>query len=197
MSWFAAQHNGYSKNLRMMANRRQYRYVGPSEIVKHLSAVSRRVLVQSASDVLHWIKDTKQSPEYDNLIVATFVVDTEGRLWINDRRSEHVHCAAGQNVLSAGEMAFALDRNSLALVEVSNQSTGYCPEPESWPVVERALTAASIPHPTDFTMKCIFRLCENCGTKNLIKDEWYVCGVCQSPLSFEWNFGAYGVQNAE
>jgi hypothetical protein len=180
-----------------MALYREYRYVGPSEIVKHLSAVSGRVLVQSANDVLNWIAETHQRSEYDELIVATFVVDTQGRLWINDRRSEHVHCAAGQNVLSAGEMAFELSDDVITVAEVSNQSTGYCPEPESWPAVGQALAAANTPHPTDFTMKCIFRLCENCGTKNLIKDDWYVCGVCQSPLNFEWNFGAYGVQNAE
>jgi len=169
--------------------RREYRYVGSSDILDSLPTDLRRVLVQSANDVLHWIQETKQHPEYDGLIVATFIIDMDGRLWINDRRSEHVHCAAGKNVLSAGEMAFGLE-DGLAVVEVSNQSTGYCPEPESWPAVERALAAAYIPHPPDFTMKCIFRLCENCGTKNLVKDDWYECGVCQSPLSLDWNFAS-------
>jgi hypothetical protein len=115
-------------------------------------------------------------------VVVTFIIDPSGQLWINDRRSEHVLCAGGGDVLSAGEMTFSL-RPKLEVVEVSNQSTGYCPEPDSWPAVENVLTRLGIPHPKDFTLICIFRRCEACHTLNLVKDDWFECAVCQSPLS--------------
>jgi len=171
-----------------MSKQREYRYVGPSEIRDNLPEKSQRVLIQSRADVINWIKGTNQQPEHDDLIVATFIIDTSGQLWINDRRSEHVLCAAGKNVLSAGEMAFEVAQNHVEVIEVTNQSTGYCPEPESWRAVKQALDAVAIPHPPDFTMKFIFRLCETCGTKNIVKDMWFECAVCQAPLNEQWNF---------
>lgn len=172
-----------------MTNYREFRYVGPDNILENLPKISGRILVQSSDSVMNWIIQTRQPREYSDLFVATFIVDTSGRLWINDRRSEHVLCAEGKPVLAAGEMAFQVDRsNNLQVVEVTNQSTGYCPDPESWWIVERALNTANIKHPPDFTTKYLFRLCENCGTKNIVKDDWFECGVCQQPLSVDWNF---------
>ena len=167
---------------------REYRYVGPDDIIKNLPVTSKRILVTSPASVINWIQDTKQSSEYDDLYVATFIVDTDGNLWINDRRSEHVLCAMGKNVLSAGEIAFELKEHDIEVIEITNQSTGYCPEPESWWAVKRALNPANIRHPSDFTMKVVFRLCNNCGTKNIVKDDWFECEVCQKPLSKVWNF---------
>ena len=57
-----------------------------------------------------------------------------------DRHSEHVACAGGGPVLSAGEMFFLLEDSRAAVVEVSNQSTGYWPETSS-------LTAVAVPSP--------------------------------------------------
>ena len=167
---------------------REYRYVGSSELRDLAPQTIRRVQVRSAEDIQQWISATNQPCEVDGTVVATFIVDTNGALWINDRRSEHVWCALGQNVLSAGEMTFDLPDQALEVVEVSNQSTGYCPEPNSWWAVEKALENTKIPHPPDFTMKFLFRRCDHCGTKNIIKEMWFVCAVCQSPLSETWNF---------
>lgn len=169
-------------------SRRIYPYVGSSEIVRNLPNQSHRVQVTKSDDVMAWINSTNQQPEYDDLYFVTFIVDLDGDLWINDRRSEHVLCAKGDPVLSAGEIGFSIENDSLAVVEITNQSTGYCPEPESWDVVHNALKRANISHPDDFTNRIIFRLCKACNTKNIIKDDWYVCAVCDEPLSNLWNF---------
>src|SRR6185503_7650273 len=117
---------------------------------------------------------------------ATFVVDREGVLRLADRRSEHVACAGGEEVLSAGEIFFA--GRGAEVVEVSNLSTGYCPEPSSWPAVAHALESAGIAHPGRFTAEMIFRRCTACGERNLVKDEVFVCAICDADLPGAWNF---------
>lgn len=166
---------------------RHYRYVGSSEILDNIPKSSARKCIHSSQDLIQWVEDTKQTQEYDGAIIVTFIIDTNGELWINDRHSEHVLCANGQNVLSAGEMTFSMDDN-VEVIEVTNQSTGYCPEPDSWYAVEGALDKAKIPHPSNFTAAYLFRRCENCGQKNIVKDEWFYCGVCDNSLDKEWNF---------
>jgi hypothetical protein len=63
----------------------------------------------------------------------TFVVSLDGQLRLAPRRSEHVDCAAGQPVLAAGEVLFSQDWAGWSVIEISNQSAGYCPDPDSWP----------------------------------------------------------------
>ncbi|MEM6529229.1 MAG: hypothetical protein AAF653_13105 [Chloroflexota bacterium] len=167
---------------------RQYRYVGGSDILKSIPKQSGRVKVESAAAILHWIQSTDQPKEHDGTVVATFIIALDDWMWINDRRSEHVLCAAGQDVLSAGEITFELDKNNIEVVAITNQSTGYCPEPASWWAVEQALDRAKIEHPGELTTAYLFRRCENCGMKNIVKDEWFYCGVCDEPLSQTWNF---------
>ena len=102
------------------------------------------------ADVETWKEDARSA-------VATFVIDADGRRWIADRHSEHVQCARGGDVLSAGEMTFSLKGGAVAVVGVSNQSTGYRPEPESWPAVAAALDQAGLAHPGGFTAPFEFR----------------------------------------
>jgi len=125
-------------------------------------------------------------------MTATFIVDSAGDLWIADRHSEHVCCARGGTVLSAGEITFSDDGGRIEVVAATNQSTGYCPEPESWLDVQRALERARLPHPDDFTGRFLFRRCPSCGMRNLVKDDWFVCGVCDTTLPEVWNFGPDG-----
>ncbi len=172
----------------MMTKHRQYSYVGSHAILEVLDRPSDRMCVQSSDNIRHWIEETQQSLNKDNMVVATFIIDVNQQLWIADQRSEHVRCAAGQNVLSAGEMTFAVNKNRVEVVEVTNQSTGYCPEPESWDVVAEALSEIGLSYPLSFTTAFLFRSCENCGATNIIKDMWFECAVCQSPLSQKWNF---------
>ncbi|MEU0561975.1 hypothetical protein [Dactylosporangium sp. NPDC006015] len=65
---------------------------------------------------------------------------------------------------------------------VSNQSTGYCPDPECWPAVAAALDAAGTPHPGGFTDAVLFRRCTSCGQRNIVHDGDFACAVCDAPL---------------
>ena len=114
----------------------------------------------------------------------TFVVTTDGVLRVAPRHSEHVVCAAGGEVLSAGEIRVERGR----VLSVSNQSTGYCPEPESWPAVASALERAGIEHAGAFTDEMIFRKCPECGQRNIVKDGDFACAVCGAALPAKWNF---------
>jgi hypothetical protein len=118
---------------------------------------------------------------------VTFVVDDQGVLRVGDRHSEHVACAGGAPVLAAGEMTFRLAGRSISAVGVTNQSTGYCPEPESWAAVAEALNKAGIAGPAAYTTAFIFRRCEHCGQINLVKDAVFDCAVCGSALPAHWN----------
>src|SRR5262249_34892206 len=98
-------------------------------------------------------------------------------------------CAGGGLVLSAGEMFLVPAAEGLRVEEVSNQSTGYCPEPESWPAGAAALDRIGITHPGRFTQEIVFRRCPACGERSIVKDRWFVCGVCGADLPAAWNFG--------
>ena len=167
---------------------RTYRYVGPPEVRARAAGQPAGAIVTSAADVLAWVKASGLAAGRGEAIPATFVVDAEGRLRVADRHSEHVACAGGGDVLSAGEMFFAIDGCDVRVEAVSNHSTGYCPEPESWPAVEHALDRAGIVHPGGFTSVCVFRRCEACGERNIVKDGWFHCDVCGAKLPEEWNF---------
>jgi hypothetical protein len=169
-----------------------YRYIGPKHIAQRALSSPPGTAIASDADVLAWIKATSQQVDSDGFVIATFVVDESGVLRIADRRSEHVICAGGGGVRSAGEMTFALDADRLTVVGVSNQSTGYCPEPASWPVVAEALSSAGLTCPAEFTFQCEFRLCPGCESKQLIKDGVFVCSVCGSELP-----AAYNCQSSE
>ncbi|MFB4295870.1 hypothetical protein [Actinomadura sp. NTSP31] len=67
--------------------------------------------------------------------------------------------------------------------EISNQSTGYCPDVISWPAVAAALDRAGVDHPAAFTRPIVFRRCPQCGQSNIVKDDHYVCALCETPLN--------------
>ena len=170
---------------------RQYVYVGSHALRRLLDQPALRSCIRHPDDFRHWFQAAQPPINRDKTVTVTFIIDTDGQLWIADRGIEHVVCAVGQPVLSAGEMTFAMERPQteiIEIVEITNQSTGYCPEPESWWAVERALTDIGIPHPPDFTVAYLFRRCDVCGTTNIIKDLWFECAVCESPLSQDWNY---------
>jgi hypothetical protein len=85
-------------------------------------------------------------------------------------------------------MFFAVTSGGVEVEEVSNLSTGFCPEPESWDAVEEALDRLGVLHPGRFTTEHIYRLCPQCGGRNLVKDEVFECLVCGSELPQGWNF---------
>ena len=91
-------------------------------------------------------------------------------------------------MLAAGEITFVIESQPIWVSEVTNQSTGYCPEPEAWSAVAATLDKIGLEHPPDFTTAYIFRHCDECGATNIVKDGFFVCGVCDAPLSQDWNF---------
>lgn len=68
-------------------------------------------------------------------------------------------CAGGEEVLSACEMSFRQEFGRWAVEEVSNQSTGYCPDVISWSTVAEALDRIGIARPSGFTHEVVFRRC--------------------------------------
>ncbi|AFY53022.1 hypothetical protein Riv7116_0419 [Rivularia sp. PCC 7116] len=165
-----------------------YKYVGAEEIretTAHLPPGSR---ILSTNDIDDWIRETKQQVDASGLIAATFVVDCEGYLIIADRHSEHIACAGGKRVLSAGEIFFQKFKNDLEIAEITNQSTGFCPEPESWQHVANALNLIKIPYPSSFNVEFIFRRCFACSQINIVKDNIFICSVCKVKLPQKWNF---------
>ncbi|MBI4749687.1 MAG: hypothetical protein HY774_14460 [Acidobacteria bacterium] len=166
---------------------RIYRHLNPEAIEAHPEH-STRIRITSSSDVRNWLRQTRQKPDWGQIIIVTFVIDTDGWFWIADRHSEHLACAAGRDVRSAGEITFDCSQTEIFVSEVSNQSLGYCPEPDSWPAVDEALNRAGISHPPGFTTEFVFRLCTKCHTKNIVKDKWFECVVCGTPLDQIWNF---------
>jgi hypothetical protein len=167
---------------------RVYRYVGPKVIAERAKAQPAGQRILSVADLCDWIPASGEQADASGLIAATFVIDQDGVLRIANRRSEHVACAGEEPVLSAGEMWFRDDGSGWEVAEATNQSTGYCPEPESWHVVAAALDAIPLPHLGRFTTDIIFRRCEKCGQRNVVKDSWFVCGMCGEDLPHYWNF---------
>lgn len=164
-----------------------YRYVGPKRIAERISAARAGIRVESPDDVRRWVRQTEQEIDAAGDIIATFVIEEEGWLRVADRRSEHVACAGGGPVRAAGEMAFHVSRNGVTVSWVTNQSTGFCPEPDSWPTVHAALERAGIDAPDGFSRVFDFRRCPCCGAINIVKDGVLECGVCSTPLPDVWN----------
>lgn len=182
-------------NVAKIAERlRLYYYVGPADLA--LAAIDTpRLSFGSASCALKvWrqyypaFKPGRSSGPADSLTL-TFVVLPEG-MWVADRHSEHVACARGGPVHAAGELTLTLNKRGqpLQITEISNQSTGFCPEPESWFAVKSSLMHSGIRHPQQFTTALIFRRCPKCRATNIVKDDWFYCDVCKAELPTEWNF---------
>lgn len=166
---------------------RSYRYIGSQEIARVVASHPPGYPIRSVTDLERWMEQTQQQPNNWGLVEATFVITEEGVLVLADRHSEHVACAGGRAVRSAGEMFFALSADGWEVQEVSNQSTGYCPEPASWLTVAAALEQIPLHHPGAFTQECLFRRCRDCQQLNLIKENLFICAVCGSTLPDEWN----------
>lgn len=170
-----------------MTRVRIYQYVGRQEFLETVAGSSTRKRIQKKTDVMSWMEETRQQPDEQNEVVATFIVDENGCLWIADRHSEHIACAGGRPVLSAGEITFRLEKE-VEVSAITNQSTGFCPEPESWPEVEKALKQIGFSNFDSFTTWFHFRRCNKCKSINIVKEAWFVCSVCDAELDIDWNF---------
>lgn len=96
-------------------------------------------------------------------------------------------CAGGAVVLSAGEIGFVREADRWAVSEISNQSTGYCPDIGSWSEVARALDDVGLTRPSGFTHEVVFRRCLGCQEHNIVREDDFVCVFCGSDLPETWN----------
>jgi hypothetical protein len=166
---------------------RLYRYQGSQAIVHAVAGHPEGYPIRSVADLENWMQQTQQQTNRWGQVEATFVINQEGRLCLADRHSEHVACAGGKAVRSAGELFFEYGKTGWEVRDVSNQSTGYCPEPTSWSEVAAALDSILLPHPGTFTQVYHFRRCPGCHQLNLIKEQVFECDLCSSELPQEWN----------
>ncbi|MCA9701240.1 MAG: hypothetical protein KC431_27205 [Myxococcales bacterium] len=164
---------------------RLYRYIGPLEIAQGALAHPVGTPIHSPHDLEHW--SAAQPDWLDHTLTATFIVLPDGTLRVAPRRSEHVGCALGGPVAAAGELILSR-KPRLEVISFSNQSTGYCPEPDCLHAIRAALAALPIPCPAAFTPAYEFRRCVHCGERNLIKDDHYECDCCGLALPQTWNF---------
>lgn len=159
-----------------------YAYVGPTALREACRGAAQPIYL--LAELLAQLPDCPSG----TVVAVTFVIDLAGYLRVADRHSEHVACAGGQPVMSAGELFLRVTGKGVEVIEASNQSTGYCPESESWPAVAAALDRLGVAHPGRFTTALLFRLCPGCGERCTVKDEWFVCATCGSDLPQAWNF---------
>ncbi|WP_199716547.1 hypothetical protein [Micromonospora musae] len=168
----------------MVVEQQRYRYVGPADIAVVALQGDEGRLIRSAEEFADWVAsvDARELAE-----PFTYVVDTAGVLRLAARRSEHVACAGGGTVLAAGEIALVRRPDGWSVSEVSNQSTGYCPEPRCWPAVAAALKQVGLENPGGFTCEFVFRRCPDCKELSVVKDGDFICYVCGSDLPQAWN----------
>jgi hypothetical protein len=169
---------------RPVTRARPYGYVGPPALLNQPASVDA-VGVDTAASLARWLTGRGRA---ELLEPFTFVVALDGGLRLAPRRSEHVALAGGHDVLAAGEIAFAPAASGWQVVEVTNQSTGYCPDPDSWPAVAEALDRIGVRRPDAFTDEITFRRCPACGERNIVRDDDFACAQCDGALPAQWNF---------
>ncbi|WP_055715465.1 hypothetical protein [Streptomyces torulosus] len=163
---------------------RSYRYVGPVELKATVRPGDGGRRIGSATDFVGWIVEQSAAELAEPF---TYVVGMDGALRLAPRRSEHVACADADMVLSAGEISFTREADRWTVSEVSNQSTGYCPDVSSWVEVARALDAVELRRPSGFTHEVVFRRCPDCEEHNIVRENDFVCVFCGSDLPAAWN----------
>lgn len=165
---------------------RNYAYVGPKAVRDGVAGDPHGHAVASTADLAAWFE--AEPERAGGRAVATYVVmASNGELRVASQRSEHVAYAGGLDVVAAGELVVVAEP-ICRVTEITNQSTGYCPDTNCWSAVSSALRQAGVAHPEAFTLQFVFRRCPACGERNLVKDNWFVCALCEAELPREWNF---------
>jgi hypothetical protein len=122
---------------------RLYHYVGQRDLLELKDAPIARCEPDDPASLQAWLHHERISLP----ATLTFVVTSAGRLRVASRHAEHVVCARGAPVLVAGEIEIDLRRDILIVLGVTNQSTGYCPEPECFSAVRAALIECGLAAP--------------------------------------------------
>ncbi len=167
---------------------RQYTFQGSDEQLEHHTKVKTGTAIHLQSDLVTWLKSQSWDESINGALWVTYVIDLEGILRLAHRRSEHIACAEGKSVLAAGEMSFELSGDAVEVVDVTNLSTGYCPDIACIERVRKTLNALELDSPDEFTEEYIFRKCPSCFQRNVVKDGWYYCNNCGHELPAEYNY---------
>ncbi|MFF2198476.1 hypothetical protein [Streptomyces sp. NPDC058157] len=169
-----------------MGAARRYRYVGPAELRSLARPDRAGQPVRTQAEFAAWLAGRTAGELAEPF---TFVVDRAGALRLAPRRSEHVVCAGGDEVLCAGEIGFRLRAESgrREVETVGNQSTGYCPDTGAWPPLAEALDRAGIGRPAGFTYEVVFRRCPVCREVNVVREGYFFCVFCDGELPARWN----------
>ena len=162
-----------------------YSYVGSESIRRAVAKMPPGTPITDLEVLLDWV----EARSYGDDLTATFTITPRHIMQLAERRSEHVACAAGGPVAGAGEITFSQERGSWFVSEITNQSTGFCPDPSCWNAVARVLDAIGIEHPGRFTRAYDFRRCDACGELALVKEQWFVCAHCEAELPRDYNLG--------
>lgn len=174
----------------MKSTQTHYNYIGPKQILQRVKPIYKGTIVKKSEDIFHWINEQNESAKIGDLTICTFVIDLNGNLLIANRHSEHVQCAFGKDVLSAGEISFLIEKQQQIFIEsITNQSTGYCPAASSWAEVEKALQKIEgLNVPDGFEPSFVFSYCPNCQTRQIVKEAFYYCPSCEGELLSEEAF---------
>ena len=127
---------------------RRYIYVGPADVREAASASPPGVVIENPASLTAWFERHVEDMTTEGTITATFVVDADGLLRLARAPLGTRGLSSGGPVLSAGEITFSKGGD---VTEITNQSTGFCPEPESWPSVAAVLYRIPLSHPGRFT----------------------------------------------
>lgn len=155
-----------------------YHYVGPRAVRERALSEPAGVTMTSHEQLARWLLSDPDALTEG----VTFIVSLEGALVLAPRRSEHVGCARGEPVLSAGELTFGLHKGCVEARSLTNQSTGYAPEPSSFEALARALGTLGVRHPDGWTHEFIFRRCPSCSQLAIVKELVFECCVCGCDL---------------
>lgn len=173
-----------------VSNPTEYEYIGPKEILEIIEEKYQGRVIETSEEIFDWIIENHSKPKKDDIIICTFIINLENKLVIADRHSEHVQCANGKNVRSAGEIGFQVDNQKrINVFSITNQSTGYCPSAKSWTEVDKALKKIScLTFPNGFEPEFVFSYCPNCKTRQIVREDFYFCPTCEGGLLSEKEF---------
>ncbi|MEU0112720.1 hypothetical protein ABZ137_03080 [Streptomyces bobili] len=163
---------------------RPYGYVGPPEPRQAVVAGTEGEMIRRAAALDAW------TAGQDGEETFTFVVGPDGLPRPAPRRSEHVVCAGGGELLGAGEVTLRRTGGGRRADEASNQSTGYRPDPDPWPAVAPALDRAGVARPGGFTHPLVFRRRERCRENDVVREGVFVCVFCDADIPAAWNLGS-------
>lgn len=160
-----------------------YGFIGPDRLLPLATAETPRLRLRRGMRAREILTALERPDARADELIATYVVDGGGAVWIAERQVEHIAAARGAPVLAAGEMTLDLAGDEIVVLAATNQSTGYCPSPASWTALAVALDAIGVDRPDDFEQVFEFGRCAECGALAIVKDGERICAECGGALA--------------